>query len=818
MVATNLGLLQSHRWEDTPLGAMDRWPDEMRGVVLAALHSGFPILTAWGPDGLQVYNDAYNPILGAKHPASFGAGVSETWPEIMDFLGPALDHVRRTREPLWFKGVLLPLARSAAPEECYFDFSYSAVLSKHGEVLGVMSVAAERTLEAVAARRKPMEAWSFDHAAMQDPVGQVAQALQQKVRDNHMDACKVAVHRCDASGLLAAPAVWQLGGDGSATAVVQYPSPIPPELVRLPTSPGQHAPYAHLIPLKDASAQVIGVVTLVPNALVPEANHREFCAAVQERIHVALREAQARRTEFVLLQKDFSERERLYAFLFENMEDAAVYTAIGPGHEEVVLAANHKACLLSGYSHSELIGMRRQAVFPPDDPDVQAAVHARATSGGFLGELRLRRKDGSTLPVGVSSRIVEIQPGRFRSVSIVRDVSWWRAREKALADRARFEAMVELTGGIAHDFNNFLTAVLCSLDGLDERLPAQGAERSLIANAVLGAQGAASLASQLLTYAKRTSLDVAPLAWQPFLDEVEGLLACTVGDAVSVRIDVEPGLPDCMLDAAQLTSALLNLAVNARDAMPAGGTLALRARRCHRDQPHAGPDGHELPAGDYVELAVRDTGTGVPADILSRIFEPFFTTKGIDAGTGLGLAMVQGFVRQSGGDVRVVSSTALGTEFQILFPVGSPDAERADWSPRTPGGEIVLVVEGNDSVRHRAIAMLRGSGLLTLEAFDAQSALDQLRTNARVDALLADVALPAPVPGVELARMARERFPHLAVVLTSSAMPAALRDEAAAAGIGLLRKPFSARELVHTLLAEVDRRTAGPVKEPGAAA
>ncbi len=239
----------------------------------------------------------------------------------------------------------------------------------------------------------------------------------------------------------------------------------------------------------------------------------------------------------------------------------------------------------------------------------------------------------------------------------------------ALAERARLQAMTELAGGVAHDFNNFLMVILGNLDTLASTLPPAAPEQALVGNAIAGAERAIALTAQLLTYARRKQdAQTARVDWPVFLAEVEGLLTTLLGDANRLSIAVAPGLPACELQVAPLTSALLNLAANARDAMPDGGTLTLEASPVRLDRPQAARDGHVLPSGRYVQLRVADTGTGIPANVLPRIFEAFFTTKPPHAGSGLGLAMVRDFVRRSGGDVQVASRIGAGSEFRLLFP------------------------------------------------------------------------------------------------------------------------------------------------------
>ncbi|RUP85665.1 response regulator, partial [Corynebacterium propinquum] len=328
--------------------------------------------------------------------------------------------------------------------------------------------------------------------------------------------------------------------------------------------------------------------------------------------------------------------------------------------------------------------------------------------------------------------------------------------------------MVQLTGGIAHDFNNFLTVIMGSLDALQDALPPGSGEHQLAGSALLGAERAASLTNQLLAYAKRQTLQTRPLQLAAFLQEIRGLLASTLGETSRLTLDAAPELPACELDPAQLTSALLNLVANARDAMPAGGEVVVSARHVSVVADERAPDGHLLPAGAYLVLAVQDSGSGVAAEHQARIFEPFFSTKGTEGGSGLGLPMVQGFARQSGGEVRLASAAGQGSRFELFFPASQQRARSAPAALSVSGrGEIVLVVEDNEAVRRQTLDMLRGAGFRVLEAVDGASAMGQLDRSPQVDLLLANLHLPNGMSGLDLAQHVRTLRPQLPVVLTT---------------------------------------------------
>jgi signal transduction histidine kinase len=377
-----------------------------------------------------------------------------------------------------------------------------------------------------------------------------------------------------------------------------------------------------------------------------------------------------------------------------------------------------------------------------------------------------------------------------------------RTRERELALAQLFEAQKidtigQLTGGVAHDFNNLLMAIMGSLQVLRRRFPMEEAAERLVDNAMKGAERGAALTQRLLAFARRQELRPAAVAVGELVSGMSDLLARAVGPGVRLTQATAPDLPMILIDANQLELALLNLAVNARDAMPEGGELTFAAE-C------VGLDGAELvdlrlAPGDYVRLSVTDTGQGMDEATLARAAEPFFTTKGIGKGTGLGLSMVQGLAAQSGGAMRLTSAPGQGVRVDLWLPQAPPAVGCAEPSPErasvvTPTeGRTVLVVDDDPLVAAGAAAMLEDLGHTVLQASSAREALALIQTGREIDLVLTDHAMPE-MTGVELARRLRQLRPNLPLVLATgyADLPA---NATAELGVPRLAKPFDQDEL-----------------------
>ncbi|MGY4495524.1 PAS domain S-box protein [Pseudomonas sp. TE3610] len=369
---------------------------------------------------------------------------------------------------------------------------------------------------------------------------------------------------------------------------------------------------------------------------------------------------------------------------------------------------------------------------------------------------------------------------------------------EALRQSQKMEALGQLTGGIAHDFNNLLAGILGSAELLERKLKqanSNGVEK-LISAIHVSAKRAAALTQRLLAFSRRQTLDPKPTAINQLVEGMEELISRAVGPAIGVVITTDPAAGVAKIDAAQLESSLLNLAINSRDAMPGGGLITITTEVIELDAFAASRV--ELPAGDYVAVTVSDTGTGIAAVDLKRIFDPFFTTKPIGQGTGLGLSMVHGFVRQSGGQVEVISEEGEGTRFRLLLPrfhglsMAEPATAHAPMVPATRVGAPIVVVDDEPAIRTLVVETLRNAGYAVLEAEDGASALRLIDGSEAVELLITDVGLPGGLNGRQVADAARQRFADLKVLFITGYAESTVLGEGFMSGITeVVTKPFS---------------------------
>ncbi|MDR3387600.1 MAG: PAS domain S-box protein [Rudaea sp.] len=396
----------------------------------------------------------------------------------------------------------------------------------------------------------------------------------------------------------------------------------------------------------------------------------------------------------------------------------------------------------------------------------------------------------------------------LRSIANLLGAAMQRIRmEEQLSHAQRLEAVGQLTGGIAHDFNNLLTVISGNLQILESELSDRPQTRDIISSALRAVGRGAELTRKLLAFARRQRLS--PSACDPgrLLGDLDTMLKRTLGETIALEIACPDNMPAVFADAGQLEAALVNLAINARDAMPRGGRLSITAETRRHDEASAMG---ELKPGDYVVFAVRDTGCGMPPEVLARAFEPFFTTKEPGKGSGLGLSMVYGFVKQSGGHLAADSQLGYGTRVEMHLPV-MRYAERknigTDGTSDCRGNEAILVVEDEPDVRGIAIVFLRSAGYSVFSAENAEVALALLAANRDIALVFSDVVLGSGMTGIELAKEALRRLPGLKVLLTSGYEHFAL-DEGAAmpSEFELLQKPYTRESLVAAVRESLDYR------------
>jgi signal transduction histidine kinase/ActR/RegA family two-component response regulator len=366
--------------------------------------------------------------------------------------------------------------------------------------------------------------------------------------------------------------------------------------------------------------------------------------------------------------------------------------------------------------------------------------------------------------------------------------------EEKLLQSQKMEALGQLTGGLAHDFNNLLLVIIGNLDDLLDSKKYSPADQELARQALEAAQRGADLIRSLLAFARRQPLQPRRIAINDLMSGIARLLGRTLGERIEVSLELAPDIWPVVADPAQLETALTNLATNARDAMPKGGHLTIATANRHLDDDYGAQHADVYP-GDYAMIEVSDTGTGMPPEVAARIFDPFFTTKGRGEGTGLGLSMVFGFMKQSGGHINVYSEPGVGTTFRLYLPrdqsEASPDEGSITEASMSGGGETVLVVEDNPALRRVVVMQLTRLGYGVRESENVAAALAILEADEPIDLVLADVVMPGKLDGYDLARMVRERWPATKILMTSG-FPGTKLDRAAtvAAAIPLLTKPY----------------------------
>lgn len=450
---------------------------------------------------------------------------------------------------------------------------------------------------------------------------------------------------------------------------------------------------------------------------------------------------------------------------------------------------------------------RMTAMIDPDDlPGVVASLQACAAAGRpWSYDWRIRTPSGAVKWLHGTGQPQRETSGEVLWSGLVLDITETRELEAQLAQAVKMEAIGKLTGGLAHDFNNYLGVIIGNLDLLRERGAGQGEAARYVEPALSGALKAAELTRSLLAFARRQPLDPRPCALNQRIEATVAMLQRTVGQDLRIMTELDPQLWLVLVDAAQFDSCLLNLASNARDAMPQGGVL--RIRSANRSVSSDDPLAIDLPPGDHVLIEVVDDGCGMSPEVLACIFEPFFTTKGAGHGTGLGLSTVYGFVRQSGGQIQVESLPGVGTQVRIFLPrapgtVENPPAPVGE-RPIAGGGATVLLVEDNAAVRMTAALQLRALGCAVLEADSGEAALrllDDPQTPV-IDLLFSDVIMGEGLDGFALAKEARARSPGLRVLLTSGFPGAESSPDPA---FPLLGKPYRKDELAAAISAVLE--------------
>ena len=514
-------------------------------------------------------------------------------------------------------------------------------------------------------------------------------------------------------------------------------------------------------------------------------------------------------------RKASEDRLREQAMLLDKARDAIIVRDLA--HR--VRYWNAAAERLYGIPADQAIGRDIEDLLVSRDPELfrQADAQVLAT-GEWAGSARQLLRDGRTVTIDGHWTLLRDERGRATGVlKINTDITERVDLEQRLAQSQKLEAIGQLTGGIAHDFNNLLTVIIGNSELLAEELAGQPRMAALATMIRTAGERGAELTNRLLAFARRQALEPANVHLHELIDGMRGLLQRSLSESVDLHVVHGQALPLVSIDPGQFEAALLNLCINARDAMAQGGRLTIETSSVTLDQAYA--DQHpDAVAGPYVLVAVSDTGTGMPADIVARAFDPFFTTKAKGEGTGLGLSMVYGFTKQSGGHAAIYSEPGVGTVVKLYLPriEATPDAIGPAAMPQIDAGgsEMVLLVEDDDLVRDHAARLLADLGYRVLIASDGPAALALLRENP-VDLLFTDVIMPGGMNGPRLAEAAHAMRPDLPVLYASGYTENAIvHHNRVDPGINLLHKPYRRQALAQKIRATLD----GAHGEPAAGA
>jgi PAS domain S-box-containing protein len=526
-------------------------------------------------------------------------------------------------------------------------------------------------------------------------------------------------------------------------------------------------------------------------------------------------------TERQQAHNELLESERRYRRLIEAVVDYAIFQLDPVGN---VSTWNPGAQRIKGYDPDEIIGQHFSRFYTPEDIDLgvpKLALAEAAGKGRFEAEGWRMRKDGSRFWASVVIDRITDEAGELVGFAkVTRDVTERKQAQEELqrvqlqlAASQKLEAVGQLSGGIAHDFNNLLMIVLGNLETAERN--SRGLANSMnlqraLANAKRGAQRAAALTSRLLAFSRRQALDPQPINLNNFLNGLQEFLQRTLGERIEVQTVGSAGLWSIEADTNHLESAIINLGINARDAMPDGGKLTVEAVNVLADEDYCRVN-PELSPGQYVIVCVTDSGTGMTADVLNHAFEPFFTTKDPGQGTGLGLSQVYGFVKQSGGHVKIYSEVGQGTSIRMYFPRYHGDARPVDSEsdevrPEGEKLETVLVVEDDADVRAYVSELLRDLNYRVVPASSAQAALTiLLQEELKVDLLLTDVVMPG-INGRELGRRAQQIRPGVKILyMTGYSRNAVVHQGRLDEGVELLEKPVSQAKLALRVREMLDR-------------
>lgn len=812
-------LIRQYDWATTSLGPIEQWPVTLKGILEVGLNSRLPVCIYWGPEFILLYNDAWSVIPGDKHPACLGQPAHIAWSEIWSILDPMYNDILQTGVAAHEEDHLLPMVRYGYVEEAYFTYNVSPIFGQDGKPIGLFNTAVETTGNVIQQRRQHLLTRLAERLGQADDSEQIcAQAFALLAKASHDVPFCLLYHAGILLGACGtdpsdrfAPA--QLSADDDPLHLFNglkeaHQSPLGSQYTRAFAPWPEVLDSTYATPL-EGHADSLAVFGISPRRRLDE-NYATFFNELATLLGHALASASLR-TQERRLKEAVQEEARQRTLERDRVWAVSQDLLCVLDHRGVLRSFNPAWGSLLGWSEEQLSGRNSEELVHPDDLRSSIATRATLARGERLQhfENRMRHADGSYR--WISWHATEdngLIYGCGRDISEQkRAAELLEQAQSALANAQRMEAVGQLTGGIAHDFNNLLASIRFSLDLITRRAPANAQpELSHILQAATQAtERAAELTHNLLAFARRQALAMHPVDLDQQLRYWYDELAGRAGPDVTLTLALDDA-QSVLTDSDQLHKAMLHLVENARDAMPGGGRLEIRLQ--HQEIVSSERD---LPAGDYLALSLQDNGQGMSETTLTHVFDPFFTTKGIGPNSGLGLSMVYGFIKQSGGHIRLRSEPGQGTCVTLYFPRGNsvvsiPDAPTP---PNQPARQqlCVLVVEDNDLVRMLTVEVLEEIGYQVLQAEDAEEALPILQGDTTIHLLLTDVGLPG-MNGEELAVAARQARPELPILFaTGFAEIVRIDGSELATRMSMIAKPFSIdalRDKVNGMLGRKD--------------
>jgi PAS domain S-box-containing protein len=510
-----------------------------------------------------------------------------------------------------------------------------------------------------------------------------------------------------------------------------------------------------------------------------------------------------------------AERDRSQAFLHQIIDTVPISITVKDAKERRWQLINHAAEKFLGLPREQVIGRTAEEILPKETADMidQRDGELIASSPGeiLVGQYETATPHNGMRTISTRRMAIRDEDGTASFlVGTVEDITERKAIENQLHHAQKMEAVGNLTGGLAHDFNNLLTIIIGNLDLLQGELAGHPSAEEKVQIVIEASERGSELTRQLLAFSRRQSLQPKLVDINALVSKTTQLVARTLGGNLTIDVRPAADLWPVRIDEAQLESALINIAINARDAMPDGGRLLIETRNSCLDADYVAHQSDVAP-GDYAAIEISDTGVGMPPEVLARIFDPFFTTKGPGKGTGLGLSMVFGFVKQSGGHITAYSEIGKGTTFKLYLPrqhgaerTSNPQAEEGARAT-TPSSAVILVVDDDAGVRATVVSQLSNLGYQVLEAESPVAALEMLDKTARIDLMFTDMVMPGGINGKRLAALARDKRPGLRVLFTSGFPGAFLNNDIElSAGDALLSKPYRRADLERAVRQALD--------------